>query len=371
MAQKCAEPSEVAQRATTLKAQVEHAFKRQLIRETSFKKQKLHLVDRQLDAGRVARQVQDAPVTPKNLPSAGATSSPEKAGPASAENSANRTLSRSGNRLMGPSSPLSASCPGLLSPSVADPYKDYRQPGAACSRFACSENRSSHPAIHPGVLRRPGTESKASTRRQQPVFEEGLLPSTPSRPVSALSKPSRPGTPGGKQSQPVSPQMAKVLALKVVRLNMPVRGSKDEVDEDDLEMEYESLNADTELAVLNGALHSKPSDKREMIDRLGDLINMLGPRYKQVSKEMIWKRAETGEQSDFQRRLNKLREMGVETNLLDTILKKDAGAAMELLTPDPEAPARVSWLDNRRKEKMKAVPLEQFLEGLRSFDSKT
>lgn len=88
-------------------------------------------------------------------------------------------------------------------------------------------------------------------------------------------------------------------------------------------------------------------EKDPMISRLGHLMALLGPRYKCVSKELMWEKAKRGDRTSVERRLDKF---GGIVNL---------GGGPDRLRPSGSAPgendsdgtARVAWLEARTAER--------------------
>lgn len=86
--------------------------------------------------------------------------------------------------------------------------------------------------------------------------------------------------------------------------------------------------------------------ERLTIKRLGNYMALLGPRYKTISKEMIWEKAERGERTALQRRMHKL---GIEPQCKpDTSLRLSSSAPGSLsLASDSDGRARAAWLAAR------------------------
>lgn len=91
------------------------------------------------------------------------------------------------------------------------------------------------------------------------------------------------------------------------------------------------------------------SEKDPMIKRLGHFMALLGPRYKTISKEMIWEKAERGERTPAQRRLHKLGGIEAVGGGPDRMIK--SGSAPGELALDSDGRARSAWLAARTAER--------------------
>jgi hypothetical protein len=120
----------------------------------------------------------------------------------------------------------------------------------------------------------------------------------------------------------------------------------------------EQLFAATELesAERGGLLH-RPADPPDMIERLGDLIALLGPRYRTLPREELWRRAVVGRTTPLQRLEKRLGKEGA-VSLCDLHRVRsgnhkptvDRDVSPESLDYDPDGKARAAWLTARVKE---------------------
>lgn len=102
-----------------------------------------------------------------------------------------------------------------------------------------------------------------------------------------------------------------------------------------------------------GTWQKRPANAPEMIERLGDLMALLGPRYKTVKKEMLWHRAEVGDLGAFHRKLlreKQEREQGARTEEPRRRAHDARDASDAELDPDPDGRARAAWLSARAQE---------------------
>lgn len=307
----------LAQQLVSSQLQLEHSFKKRLVREAEFKKQKLIGKDKELDALRILAKSEEARANPE-LPKR--------------EVSTAKSGTRSGSSAAGLqrcwTSPgkLGAHVPSAWSPSIRVTGS---AGGWACGRMAAAVPLSAHPVPHPGTRILSPSMSRTSSG-----FFNASSPQTPEKLEPLYS--SNPRTPS-QPSRPVSRSNALHRAQQVP-------------DEDTLEADLEKAALEYSTSPAGGLHGIAQQDDPEMIERLGDLMACLGPRYRTLNKEVMWERACRGETSAFQRRLAKERELGAAPyNPLKAALRRDPGAALEVIQPDPEGPARASWLAARRR----------------------
>jgi len=144
------------------------------------------------------------------------------------------------------------------------------------------------------------------------------------------------------------------------------REENDPVLAAELELFAEEEKAFATLGCYAGTRHHSSKDKPKTIERLGDFMTLLGPRYKAVSKEMLFKRSESGDLGSFQRRLMREKheqQRGLNTGMavhrmkLLGISSPDSNLPRnnqlenkpDLLT-DPDGTARSAWLHARAQE---------------------
>lgn len=87
-------------------------------------------------------------------------------------------------------------------------------------------------------------------------------------------------------------------------------------------------------------------EKDPMIHRLGHLMALLGPRYKCVSKELMWEKAKRGDRTPVERRLDKFGGIVALGGGPDR-LRPSGSAPAE----DEDGTARVAWLEARTAER--------------------
>eukprot|EP00927_Polykrikos_kofoidii_P077965 TRINITY_DN74848_c0_g1_i1.p1 TRINITY_DN74848_c0_g1~~TRINITY_DN74848_c0_g1_i1.p1 ORF type:complete len:428 (+),score=75.53 TRINITY_DN74848_c0_g1_i1:89-1285(+) len=353
--------TELTEQLLNTQAQVERTFKKRLVREAAFKRAKLDLLDKELDAKRSAAR--SSAEGAGGGPSAQARSSPM----ASPQGGLGRSWSSPG--AVGSASVGSASQPVSPHACLADPSKERvlgSAGGWAVSRLGASMPLSWHPVPHPGTVAptRSTADRHAGRRALTASVSTSALPSPShglmgassmtgsSLPAVAIDTPGADGRANARLRQPVGRSASTGLGGRhslnksaTLAPSVPPCADREEA----LEAEMEAVNAECE-AMREGGLHTGQSDPQEMIERLGSMMALLGPRYKTLSRKTIWERAERGELSAFQRRLKKERELGmVHVNPLKAVFQRDTGAAFEIITPDPESAARAAWLAARRR----------------------
>jgi hypothetical protein len=102
-------------------------------------------------------------------------------------------------------------------------------------------------------------------------------------------------------------------------------------------------------SAIPGGYSNDKSEKDPMISRLGHYMALLGPRYK-LSKEMVWEKAERGELTAAQRRLQKQGGIVAVLEREGGLLASIASSAKTLgkATPaDQDGKARAAWLAAR------------------------
>merc|ERR1719159_744381 len=91
-----------------------------------------------------------------------------------------------------------------------------------------------------------------------------------------------------------------------------------------------------------------------MLQRLGDLMALLGPRYKTLPRQLIWEKAEKGDMTAFQRRLQKAG--GIQA-VVGVPGQRPSGSApvftRDAVTADSDGKARAAWLQARSAERVR------------------
>lgn len=104
------------------------------------------------------------------------------------------------------------------------------------------------------------------------------------------------------------------------------------------------------------ALQRMPAESPEVIERLGSLMAVLGPRYKTLSRDALWERARIGETTPLQRQLSRVGEakeaMAGSKNLKGAARRaKMQQEPKEAPDEDPDRGPRAAWLEARAREK--------------------
>lgn len=120
--------------------------------------------------------------------------------------------------------------------------------------------------------------------------------------------------------------------------------------------ESDILDDDDNSFNQTGTLARMPED-REVIERLGSLMAILGPRYKTVSRDALWERARVGETTPLQRQLSRVGETKKHGEAdgkkkVKTASRKDKPVSvLEAPDDDPDGGPRAAWLVARSREK--------------------
>lgn len=246
-------------------------------------------------------------------------------------------------------------------------------PGMSVCRAAASVPVSSHPPSHPGAA-----SSRPSVARPARSIAVVGSPGSPAGRAGGWGTPGSPITPG-----PVTPLMAPTPEAQsaVSSPSRPQVGLHDSMrsfanwsgatspscssptqrrtagdrgllsnlfsEPGDFQEELLLAAVDAEEEGLSGLIAGgaarRPADPPEMIERLGGLMALLGPRYKTLPKEFLWKRAATGEMTPAQRKLFKSGGHGAADHLQRP---RPSASAPALLgeSSDPDGKARAAWL---------------------------
>jgi len=314
--------------------QLENHFKSIKRREADFRKQKLVNFEEELKAtARMARAAAapEAAGRQRTLSSGDQsrsegslrTKSPErqKALSAFGNSTLPGSLSRSRSSLDGwpnayaPQFPIEWGGHGMMPKPPGSPAAFPLAVTRACADVPAAQ----HPPPHPGAH----SMSRAPTR--------SLAAFAASHTATAFSP-----VPPGAATAPSSPTAAQLHRLPADRSLINASSSKDADD-------------DVISAVPDG---EHLIEKDPMIMRLGHFMALLGPRYKTISKEMIWEQAERGERTPAQRRLAKLGGIEAVGGGPDRSLRASASAPGELaLAADSDGKARAAWLAARTADR--------------------
>jgi len=303
-----ARSQELTKNLSNTRLQLDNHFKSIKRREASFKTAKLVNFDEELKAK--ARLTRGITVEPgRSSVASDADSRATSSGPP-------KNLSRS------------YSSPETLFPSewgghLAMP-KPPGSPAAfplAVGRFCADVPACQHPPPHPGAhsMKPAQTRSMAAFATSH-TAGFGYGPTSPPSASTALN------------SSPLPCCSTGLCALPPRRQPGLDRSS---TTFEDLDRNLAAIDADGE------------KEKDPMISRLGHLMALLGPRYKCVSKELMWEKAKRGDRTPIERRLDKF---GGIVNL---------GGGPDRLRPSGSAPgendsdgtARVAWLEARTAER--------------------
>lgn len=317
--------------------QLENHFKSIKRREADFKKQKLVNVEEELKAtSRMARPTEDikmsrrpaASVSPRDQPR---NSSASNTGPLQRSKSSGRPGSGSHGLIRSWSSP--EGWPSDYPPQFPLEWgghgampKPAGSPAAfplAVSRHCADVPACQHPPPHPGSqsMRPHNTRSMAAFATS--YTNQAYSPSPPPMNSATFHQP---------RSPTGSPPRRPPASL--------VNTSSRESDED-------------QTFLTSGVKAESGYSQDPMIKRLGHFMALLGPRYKTISKEMLWEKAERGERTPAQRRLHKLG--GIEAVGGGPDRLRPSGSAPDGLGPggDSDGKARSAWLAARTAEREK------------------
>lgn len=324
---------------TKLSNQITRHFKKCGLRKVEFKKQKSQLIEKELQAhfirAKHARDEDDLTLCVSSRPTS--PESPKK----SSSTPALRTST---------SEAMSAALPQPL--------------GRAVTRFAASHTEMMHPAIHPGALsERPASQTRlrrASERLTSPSDEQEH-PESPGDHFAATS------SSGLSKFRRASPKKRTIVSPAFGFF--PGATEREETEEDRLfstpSREDELLAAaDADAAALRATWAGglRPRDPPDMIERLGDLMALLGPRYRTLPRSELWEKAVVGQTTALQRREKRLGPAaahsisGFAKSRGEREASKNRPRSPEWLPDyDPDGAARAAWLQAREREnEMKA-----------------
>lgn len=342
---------------TKLSNQITRHFKKCGLRKVEFKKQKSQLIEKELQAhfirAKHARDEDDFP----NVPS-------RPASPESPKKSSSTPALRSST-----SEAMSAALPQSL--------------GRAVTRFAAAHTEMMHPAIHPGALsERPASQTRLrrfqAPERSTSPSDEQIAAVTQSAPAWVVHEhPMHPESPGDHVAATSSSGLSKLRRASPKKRTIvspafgffPGATEREETEEDRLfstpSREDELLAAaDADAAALRATWAGglRPRDPPDMIERLGDLMALLGPRYRTLPRSELWEKAVVGQTTALQRREKRLGAAaahsisGFAKSRGEREASKNRPRSPEWLPDyDPDGAARAAWLQAREREnEMKA-----------------
>ncbi|CAJ1337422.1 unnamed protein product [Effrenium voratum] len=114
--------------------------------------------------------------------------------------------------------------------------------------------------------------------------------------------------------------------------------------------------ADAEAAALRAdwGRGVRPRDPPDMIERLGDLMALLGPRYRTLPREALWEKAVVGSTTPLQRKEKRLGPAAYTLTRSQSQSSKNRTNSPEWLPDyDPDGAARAKWLQARERENEK------------------
>lgn len=318
--------------ALATKAQLDLHFKNIGLRDKEFHKQKLVLKDKELHIARKNRALEapndeDGPCSP---------------GPAALKaRSMAASSSSTGLR-------HARSCPGNLGVSGASTFssslgaaqRGVDMLGASRTRFSAGVPLAGIPAVHPGAS--PLSPSSSSYRRSDPGRSTRTNLNMSATWASSICADA--GSPFG------SPQRETSTASRNAARSSPARwaGAGSEYPDWNTGPPEEELlwEADEELSRTQGLL-PRPTDPPGTIERLGDLMALLGPRYKTLPRGKIWEKAVTGGTTPLERQQKRLGDAAPKKQPY-TIKRRAPEDQPDL---DHEVAPRAAWLKVRAKER--------------------
>lgn len=321
---------------TKLSNQISRHFKQFGLRKAEFKRQKSLLIEKELQAHFKAkheteRAEGDASERPASSPAAS------------------------------PSSKARGQSP------LAQAYMPPASPGKVSTRFAASHPVWMHPCIHPGAAsQRPASQGSRIRSTSGASFPFGL-----SEGFQTLVEPDT-TDPTGDKSERID------LGLTSSTSSLPISRSRRaspkkpqgglffagqletaETEEDRLfgtsSREEELFQAvEEEAAALKANWQTGlKQDPPEIIERLGDLMALLGPRYRTLSREAVWEKALAGGMTSFERREKRLGTAAASALSGHTRRGQSKGrppSPERLQDYDPDGSARAAWLQARDRE---------------------
>ncbi|CAE7455529.1 unnamed protein product [Symbiodinium sp. CCMP2456] len=338
---------------TKLSNQISRHFKQFGLRKAEFKRQKSLLIEKELQAHFKAKHETER--------AEGDASERPASSPAASPSSKARGQSPSAQVYMPPASP-----------------------GKVSTRFAASYPVWMHPCIHPGAA----SQRPASQGSRIRSTSGGSFPFGPSDGFQAAEIATHPLAMCMEVQQlhfcclttaactkdlflsADAEALRNVYLFLIARTKTKIRAKLYRIDEGHLETAeteedrlFGTSNREEELfqAVEEEAAALKANwetglkqDPPEMIERLGDLMALLGPRYRTLSREAVWEKALAGGMTAFERREKRLGTAAASALSGHTRSRgqsKGRPPSPERLQDyDPDGSARAAWLQARDRE---------------------
>lgn len=279
---------ELCSNALATKLKLEHHFKNIRQREAEFRRAKLLNLDKEARAKELLTAGQAAAPLARNAPSSPSAS---RSPPLQASRGDTGHLARAW------SSPCGiGSQPGRYAP------------GASMHRFAAAVPTSHHPAVHPGALglRSPFSSSSGGMARSASAHGSSMIEEGQLRGDGSTFMPKR---------------------------TLAFASHQGDLDDEPI------FGADAHGP---GSQHQRLGESPKTIAKLGELMALLGPRYKTVARDKLWAQAANNE-TPLQRRL---RVRGLASEEFGT---SSAGVrpSMRDSPEDPDGKPRAAWLAAR------------------------
>jgi len=279
--------------ALATKAQVDLVFKNTGLRDKEFHRQKLILKDKELHIARKNRQLEVPNEDDSPLPAAAAA----------------RARSASTSRSL----KHSRSCPGSLGVSGASSLGAAQRGmmGASRTRFSAAVPISHHPAVHPGAFAH-SPENSPQQRRSNLARTRSSLAVTWSGLPTQFEQAGSCSSPHSPPKSPQARELSSISRSAVSRsppASAPCFGTANEDPFLDFGPSAEELlfdDVDEELARTHELRPRPPMEPPGTIERLGDMMALLGPRYKTMPRGVIWEKAVHGDSTPLERQQKRL-----------------------------------------------------------------
>ncbi|CAJ1422593.1 unnamed protein product [Effrenium voratum] len=353
-----------AVQVTKLSNQISRHFKKCGLRKAEFKRQKSLLIEKELQAHFKAKHESDRDEFGASRPATSPPASPTR----------------------------SASSPAFArSPSYVDEAFAPQSPGKVATRFAASHPAWMHPCVHPGAASdRPASQIHRRQRLTSDLEAVWSEPQAEGPKVSSghhtvmepldVTGDSFVASTSTSTTKFRRPSPKKRTFAKSSGFGGFFQGPVDaqETEEDRLfgatSWEEELFQAaDAEAAALRAdwGRGVRPRDPPDMIERLGDLMALLGPRYRTLPREALWEKAVVGSTTPLQRKEKRLgpaaytltrsqsqsskNRSGALCTAWDKVLVKSVRTNSPEWLPDydPDGAARAKWLQARERENEK------------------
>ncbi|CAJ1377056.1 unnamed protein product [Effrenium voratum] len=336
-----------AVQVTKLSNQISRHFKKCGLRKAEFKRQKSLLIEKELQAHFKAKHESDRDEFGASRPATSPPASPTR----------------------------SASSPAFArSPSYVDEAFAPQSPGKVATRFAASHPAWMHPCVHPGAASdRPASQIHRRQRLTSDLEAVWSEPQAEGPKVSSghhtvmepldVTGDSFVASTSTSTTKFRRPSPKKRTFAKSSGFGGFFQGPVDaqETEEDRLfgatSWEEELFQAaDAEAAALRAdwGRGVRPRDPPDMIERLGDLMALLGPRYRTLPREALWEKAVVGSTTPLQRKEKRLGPAAYTLTRSQSQSSKNRTNSPEWLPDyDPDGAARAKWLQARERENEK------------------